>query len=293
MQVDEYFLKAKKSLGQHFLRSEKALNEMVGALTPLDKGGLEGVVFEIGPGEGVLTEKLLQNNFIVIAIEIDKRSIEILERKFVKEIQNKKLFIIERDCLEIDYAQELKSLQTNTRKEYNLVGNIPYYITGAIFRNTFEQKVLPNQVVFLIQKEVAERIVARDKKESLLSISVKIFGEPKIVDIVKAGSFVPPPKVDSAIIAINNISSPFAPPLAPPQQGGEDMEIFFKILRAAFSHKRKFLLTNLKTDLDKNLLEKYFNEIQEIFLKKYNEKVRAEDVSMETWREIGGIINKN
>jgi len=271
MQDEEtYFLKAKKSLGQHFLRSEKALNEMVGAIVDAN------LIFEIGPGEGVLTEKLLEKGFTVIVIEIDKRSIDILERKFATEIANKKLFIIERDCLEIDYGNECTG-------DYTLVGNIPYYITGAIFRKSFEQKVLPKQMIFLIQKEVAERIVARDKKESLLSVSIKIFSnQVRIVDIVKAGSFVPPPKVDSAIIAINDITSPF--------NIGDGQEIFFKILRAAFSHKRKFLLTNLKTDLNGELYDKYFEKINLIITKNNSPKARAEDVSLETWKEVIQII---
>jgi 16S rRNA (adenine1518-N6/adenine1519-N6)-dimethyltransferase len=271
MQDEEnFFLKAKKSLGQHFLRSEKALNEMVGAVVGTNP------IFEIGPGEGVLTEKLLEKGFTVTVIEIDKRSIEILERKFAKEIAAKKLFIIERDCLEIDYSKEWGG-------KYTLVGNIPYYITGAIFRKSFEQKVLPEQMIFLIQKEVAERIVARDKKESLLSVSIRIFSnQVKIVDIVKAGSFVPPPKVDSAIIAINNISSPF--------NNLDEQEVFFKILRASFSHKRKFLLTNLKTDLDKQVFDKYFEKINLIITKNNSLKARAEDVSIETWKEVIQII---
>lgn len=275
MQEEEkYFLKAKKSLGQHFLRSEKALEQIVASVDLNTKK-----VFEIGPGEGVLTERLLNRGFNVTVIEIDKRSIEILQNKFTKEIEDKKLTIIEQDCLEIDYSKYLK-----TGEEYVLLGNIPYYITGAIFRHAFEQKVLPKEVIFLIQKEVAERIVARDKKESLLSVSVRIFSSAvKIVDIVKAGSFVPPPKVDSAIIAIKNIVSPFT-------QSSMSQEEFFKILRAAFSHKRKLLLTNLKTDLDQAIFEKYSKRVGEIITKNNSGKARAEDVEIKTWQEIIKII---
>lgn len=285
-------LEAKKSLGQHFLRSDKAINQIIEGIK-----NREQIVFEIGPGEGVLTEKLLAKNFTVVVIEIDKRSIELLENKFAKELKNKKLFIINKDCLEVDYEAELNTIyltqpllaKERSGAEYTLIGNIPYYITGAIFRNTFEQSLLPSQAIFLVQKEVAERIVARDKKESILSVSVKIFSpDVKIIDIVKAGSFVPPPKVDSAIITINNILSPFE------KMGGsnaaETQEIFFKILRASFSHKRKFLLTNLKTDLEEKLLVKYSTKLQEIFTNKYSEKIRAEDVALEVWREVVALI---
>ena len=269
----QFFLEAKKSLGQHFLRSKKALEIMANC------GGEP--VFEIGPGEGVLTEKLLQKGFTVIVIEIDKRSIGLLKEKFAKEIQNKKLFLIEKNCLEVDYAKTLKSLRIH--KEYTLIGNIPYYITGAIFRHTFEQKLLPKQVTFLIQKEVAQRVVANDKKESLLSVSVKIYSENvKILDIVKAGSFVPPPKVDSAIITIKDVINPF--------ESLEKRDIFFKILKACFSHKRKLLLTNLKTDLDESLFGLYFEIIKKIIITKCTEKTRAEDVEIDIWKEIIKII---
>lgn len=293
----KYFLKAKKSLGQHFLRSEKAISQIVNSIakphlvSPINKGGTTPeIVFEIGPGEGVLTEKLLEKGFTVIVIEIDKRSIEILRQKFEKEIENKKLFIIEKDCLEIDYAKVLWEIFGEmgggkaAAQTYSLVGNIPYYITGAIFRNTFEQKVLPKEVIFLIQKEVAQRIVARDSKQSLLSVSIKIFSDQtKIVDIVKAGSFVPPPKVDSAILKIGNIQNTF-------HSSTEKQDIFFKILRASFSHKRKFLLTNLKTDLEEVIFNKYFSRIQEVILENYSDKVRAEDLSIETWKEIIKLV---
>ena len=242
-------LKAKKSLGQHFLRSEKALEQIVNTLPK----STNEIVFEIGPGEGVLTERILSKGFTIAVVEIDKRSIELLQKKFKSEIQNKKLFIIEKDCLEVDYKKEIEEINKQAKtnfKKYFLLGNIPYYITGAIFRSSFEQKLLPTDIAFLVQKEVAQRITARDKKESILSVSIKIFtDEVKIVDIVKAGSFSPPPKVDSAIISISNIQDVFG--------SIKKQEIFFQILRAGFSHKRKYILSNLKTDLDeKEALEK-------------------------------------
>ncbi len=248
-------LVAKKSLGQHFLRSEKALQQIKETVTG------EFPIFEIGPGEGVLTEKLLGLGGEVYVIEIDKRSIELLKEKFVEQIKNKKLFIIEEDCLQVDYYKYAE--------KYFLVGNIPYYITGAIFRHTFEQKVLPISVTFLVQKEVAQRIVAKDKKESILSISVKIFADglgAKIVDIVKAGSFSPAPKVDSAILQISNIKKI------------NNYEKFFEVMKAAFKQKRKFALSNIKHILGEDMAEK---------MKKYfSEKERAEDVGLETWKKI-------
>lgn len=267
---------AKKSLGQHFLRSEKAIKQIVESIDKnFDK---KNPVFEIGPGEGVLTTKLLEANYKITAIEIDKRSIETLEKDLRNYIENEQLEIVEKDCLDMSYSP----------KDYILLGNIPYYITGAIFRHTFEQKNLPKQVIFLIQKEVAVRILAKknsdkkENKETILSISIKIFtkneNDIEIVDYVKAGSFAPPPKVDSAILSVKNIVSPFG------ENREEKQKIFFEILRAAFSQKRKFLISNLKNKLSEGDYKKYENVFQEIFINKYSQKVRAEDINLEDWK---------
>jgi 16S rRNA (adenine1518-N6/adenine1519-N6)-dimethyltransferase len=267
-------LKAKKSLGQHFLRSQKALEQIVSTLPE----STNEIVFEIGPGEGVLTERILSKGYAVAVVEIDKRSIELLQEKFQSEIKNKKLFIIESDCLEVDYKKQIEAINKKAKtnfSKYFLLGNIPYYITGAIFRSSFEQKLLPTDITFLVQKEVAQRIVSRDKKESILSVSVKIFSDNvKIVDIVKAGSFSPPPKVDSAIISIANIKDVFG--------SIKKQEIFFQILRAGFSHKRKYILSNLKTDLDEKVFTKHFEKLKMYF----KEKDRAEDIYMDVWKKI-------
>lgn len=258
-------LTAKKSLGQHFLRSEKALKQLTESVDVSNKE--DTCVFEIGPGEGVLTREILNKGYTVFCIEIDKDAIIHLEQVFQKELTEKKLHIIEKDCLEVSYSDYLS--QTNF-KNYFLIGNIPYYITGAIFRSTFEQSLLPTGSVFLIQKEVGERIMAKDRKESILSISVKVFGVPKIVDVVKAGSFSPPPKVDSIIVKISNIKNPF--------RNKEHYDKFFSILRSAFHHKRKFALSNIKNELGEN--------VKEELTKFIGEKERAEDIVLSKWEEI-------
>jgi 16S rRNA (adenine1518-N6/adenine1519-N6)-dimethyltransferase len=127
----------------------------------------------------------------------------------------------------------------------------------------------------MIQKEVAQRICAKDNKESLLSISVKIYGKPSIVDYVKAGSFVPAPKVDSAIIKIEQISKD--------KLNGLTEDLFFKLVKAGFSHKRKMLSGNLK---------KYFeSNIEEIFLQAgINPKERAENLKIEDWIKLAKTI---
>ena len=254
-------MKAKKSLGQHFLKSEKALSSIV------DAGDINtnDIILEIGPGQGVLTEKLLVNSLQVIAVEKDDELFEFLKNKFAKEIFSGKLNLIHKDILDFD----LSKLPT---PNYKLVANIPYNITGAIFRKFLSASYQPELMVLLVQREVAKRIVANDKKESILSISVKVYGQPRYVEMVKAGSFVPRPKVDSAIIAIENISKTFFENFSE--------EKFFALLHAGFGSKRKKLSSNLATILPKERVLETFKNLE------IDENTRAEDVGIETWKEL-------
>lgn len=267
-------IQAKKSLGQNFLRDLKILKK----IADFAEVKIGDTVVEVGPGEGGLTEILLQQAEKVIAIEKDSRMVEFLKEKFKLETKEGKLEIIEGDALEIENLLKIAKLETRQNESfglaenYTLVGNIPYYITGALFKKAFESEYPPKSLTFVVQKEVAERIMARDQKESILSISVKAYGEPKHGGIIKAGSFYPAPKVDSAILSIRGIS----------KERFESAELeenkFFEILKAGFAHKRKLLLKNLEevfTDKEK---------LKEIFMKcKLSEKVRAEDLKTEDW----------
>lgn len=231
--------KAKKSLGQNFLKSAQAIRDIIGAgeLSPRD------TVLEIGPGKGALTEALLQTGATVVAIEKDRELFAHLSEKFQNEITSKKLMLIEGDALEFS----ISDLPTTN---FKLIANIPYNITGLIFRKFLESGHQPERMVLLVQKEVAERIVARPTslklrgiktKESILSISVKAYGSPKIIAKVPARYFSPAPKVDSAIIAITNISKQNFTKV--------DENRFFEVVRAGFAHKRKVLIKNLEEGL--------------------------------------------
>ncbi len=255
---------AKKSLGQNFLKSAEAVRDIISAaaLSPAD------IVIEIGPGKGVLTKKLLENTGRVIAIEKDSRLIPILKEIFKHDSDSGKFEIREEDILESD--------PSTFPKPYKIVANIPYYITGALVRKFLETPHQPSRMVLLLQKEVAQRIVARDKKESILSISVKAFGTPKYIATVKAKYFSPEPKVDSGILLIENISKDFFNDIS------EDH--FFKIVKSAFAHKRKMALGNLK--------ELYSNEILESAFEKagIQKTARAEDISLEQWLMVSKIV---
>lgn len=264
-------MKLKKSLGQNFLKSDKVVKEIVSAGEVKDGES----VLEIGPGEGVLTKELLANGAKVIAIEKDDRLIPELQSRFSKEIQTKQLNLIHADILNIDTSENIFD-HTETvfvrSGGYKLVANIPYYITGQIIRKFLESNKQPTSMTLLVQKEVAERIVAKDGKESLLSLSVKVFGDPIYVRTVSRGVFKPQPKVDSAILHIKNISKE--------KFNGVDHEFFFKVLHAGFAHKRKQLLPNLSNIFSKE-------KILEVFEKNMIAlKTRAEDLSFEIWIKI-------
>ncbi len=260
-------MKAKKSLGQHFLTSEAAVYHMVTA-----SGAKKGdMVLEIGPGKGVLTKALLATGASVIVVEKDDRMIPVLSETFAAEIESKQLAIVSGDILETDISRLIN------KKKYSVVANIPYYITGEIMRLFLEHNTPPQSMTLLVQKEVAERIVARDKKESVLSLSVKAFGTPSLVSVVKRGSFFPMPNVDSAIIHIANISRTQLDTVSP--------EHFFTIVKRGLSHKRKILISNLTELYTKDTLSRAFAKLS------ISENVRGEDLDVSTWINLATELN--
>lgn len=227
----------KKSLGQNFLRDPKILAKIANFANVDEKS----IIFEIGPGEGTLTNELLKKGNGVVAIEKDERMVELLQIKFKKQIGGGKLQIINVDVLNFNLDQLFASISKTSKPKplsFSIVGNIPYYITGALFKKIFELKNLPKSITFVVQKEVAERIMVRDEKESILSIALKSYGTTKYGGVIKAGSFFPKPKVDSAIIRIENISRDNFKNIP------EDK--FFEVLKYGFAHKRKLLIKNLE-----------------------------------------------
>ena len=286
--------KPKKSLGQNFLKSEKIAQEIVEA----GEVGSEDFVLEVGPGKGILTEELLKKAKKVIAVEKDEQLIEFLKEKFATEINNGKLEIVSNDILKFDPKSYKPASPSGglISKSYKIIANIPYYITSHFLRTFLESDSQPSLMVLMIQKEVAERIVGvkseakqnfsrftlprnaagsdasqnfasprpSANKESLLSISIKAYGQPEIIRKVPAGFFSPAPKVDSAVIKISGISKEFF------QNIGEKK--FFETVKKGFSQKRKMLINNLKTDKES------FGACN------IGEKARAENLSLEQWK---------
>jgi 16S rRNA (adenine1518-N6/adenine1519-N6)-dimethyltransferase len=255
-------MKAKKSLGQNFLKSTSVVRAIVraGEVSPQDR------VLEIGPGKGVLTRALLETGASIIAIEKDDRLIPELAQTFEDAIVTGQLTLIHGDILTVN----LHGLVGD--KSYKIIANIPYYITGALFRQVLQSRTPPLSMVILVQKEVAERIVARDKKESLLSLSIKSYGKAKIVQKVKREMFRPVPNVDSAVLLISDISKSFFE--------GFSEEKFFTWIKAGFAQKRKKLIRNLETVASREELEKTFDRLP------LDHNTRAEDLNLSDWKKL-------
>jgi 16S rRNA (adenine1518-N6/adenine1519-N6)-dimethyltransferase len=256
--------KAKKSLGQNFLKSELALREIIKA-GEIKK---EDIILEIGPGKGALTERLLENSDHVIAIEKDRELFAFLQEKFKEEIMSKKLLLLEEDIL----------LFSVKEKKYKVIANIPYNITGAILKKFLTEIYQPELMVLMVQHEVAKRIVAQNKKESILSVSVKAYGTPKMIMKVPARYFSPAPKVDSAVIKIHSISRNLF------IDNNIKEEKFWGIIHAGFAHKRKVLIGNLKDVYKKN---NWLEILEKVGLTK---NTRAEDVRLEEWIRLLSLV---
>lgn len=249
-----------QKLGQHFLTSRKVIEESIAAA----ELSLDETVVEIGPGKGVLTQALLESGAHVIALEFDEDLIAFLEKEYVEAIENKKLTLIHCDALSFDTS--------SIKGPYKVVANIPYYITGALLRHFMTSKHQPETMVILMQKEVAQRIVAGDHKESLLSLSIKAYGAPRIVRHVSRKLFSPPPKVDSSVLIVEHISRHFFEDI--------DEKAFFELIRSGFSSKRKQLANNLSHTWPKSIILESFDFLQ------IKSDVRAEDLSLGQWKSL-------
>jgi 16S rRNA (adenine1518-N6/adenine1519-N6)-dimethyltransferase len=225
-------LKARKGLGQHFLIDREVLELITSAaeLTPAD------VIVEVGPGLGVLTRELARQAGWVIAIELDDKLAALLKQTLAS-FNN--VTIINDDVLKIEPGAWLK--EQKVRFPYKIVANLPYYITSPVLRHFLEASAKPQMMIVMVQKEVAEAIVAKPGEMSLLSVSIQFYGEPRIISYVPAQCFYPAPKVDSAILRID--------PYPQPTLAVTDVGSFFDLVRAGFTAPRKQIANSLAQGL--------------------------------------------
>lgn len=249
-------------LGQNFLNDSAVLEKIIKA-SELKKTDF---VMEVGPGKGVLTEQLAKYAAKVVAIELDDKLIPELQKKFA---ETKNVEIIHEDILKINIPKLVES-------SYKIIANIPYYITSPIIRLFLEQEIQPQEIFLMIQKEVAERIVAKAGKMSILTVSVQYYAQAEIMFFVSKNSFSPVPKVDSAIIKI-----------VPNKKFEKEIDKkFFRVVKAGFSAKRKTLINNLSASLQ---LEKNF-VAEKLKTAGLQPTVRAQELKISDWKRLVEIF---
>jgi 16S rRNA (adenine1518-N6/adenine1519-N6)-dimethyltransferase len=258
-----FAIQPKKSLGQNFLVDEAALARIVAAA----ELGRDDTVLEIGPGLGTLTRRLAEAAGRVIAVELDDRLIPVL-RQTLAPYRN--VEIVHGDILELDVGQLLRETAT----PYKVVANLPYYITSAVLRHLLEAAVRPALMVLTVQLEVAQRLTARPGEMSLLAVSVQVYGKPRVAGRIKAGSFYPVPKVDSAVVRVDLYDQPDVPL--------EDIDGFFEVVRAGFGERRKQLRNALSRGLKRDAQE----VAQALEQAGVDPARRAETLSLEEWVRV-------
>jgi len=272
----QFGLEARKRLGQHFLIDDEVLSLIISAaeLTPHD------IVVEVGPGLGVLTGELAGRAGWVAAVELDDKLSSILKRTLAP-FSN--VTIVNEDILKIAPEALLKEQQlklpsaTTAPFGYKVVANLPYYITSPVLRHFLEAKLKPQMMLVMVQKEVAEAIVAEPGKMSLLSISVQLYGKPTIVGYVPAQCFLPAPEVDSAILRID---------LYPQPAVAVDVESFFELVRAGFTAPRKQIANSLAQGLGLSKAE-VLSLLEETGIVP---RRRAETLSLNEWAQLWRVF---
>ena len=268
-------IKPLKRLGQNFLVDKGIVREIISAaeIKPGD------IVLEIGPGLGALTKKLAKRAGKVIAVEKDPRMCEILQEN-LKDFKN--IEIVQGDILKLDPKPEVKPRQPRVLKSsFKIVANLPFYITAPVIRKFLEAKNPPKEMVLIVQKEVAQRICAKPPRMNLLAISVQFYARPEIIAYVSKKAFWPQPKVDAAIIKITPHNKSLTPDQNPRLSrlnlgfSTSGVKLFFKIVRAGFSHPRKQLVNNLPKELGSFLPDP---------------KKRAENLTINDWLKLTKVL---
>lgn len=254
-------LSPKKSLGQNFLVDDSALERIVEAA----EAQPESSVLEVGPGLGSLTRYLAAAARRVVAVEIDANLVALLE-DVLGAAGN--VEIVHGDILKLDPAQLMGE------NGYLVVANIPYYITSNLIRHLLESSLRPSRMVLTIQREVAERITARPPDMSLLALSVQVYGQPRVVARIPAGSFYPAPDVDSAVVRIELYPEPLIPLTR--------LDEFFRMAKAGFGQKRKTLRNSLSAGLSLSGEE----TSQMLLAAGIDPMRRAETLTLEEWKTL-------
>ena len=263
----KFDLRPKRGLGQSFLVDEGALRRIVKAA----ELGPHDVVLEVGPGLGGLTRLLAERAGRVVAVELDRRLVDVL-RQTLSDLPN--VEIVHGDILELDPEALVGRWLSLPGWRYKVVANLPYYITSAVLRHLLTAEVKPQLMVVTVQREVAQRLVAGPGQMSLLAVSVQFYGRPRIVARLKAGAFYPSPQVDSTVVRVDLHERP--------PVDVDDVDRFFEVVRAGFAQRRK----QLRNALSQGLSLPVEGVTEALRRAGVDERRRAQALSLEEWGRV-------
>ncbi|EDX85135.1 dimethyladenosine transferase [Synechococcus sp. PCC 7335] len=270
--------RARKRFGQHWLCSDQVLNQIVRA-GELAEGDL---VLEIGPGQGVLTQRLLDTSAKVLAVEIDRDLCLQLSDQFIADMASGQFRLIESDFLELNFDQALLDFELD--RPNKVVANIPYYITAPILEKLLGTMRSPNpfpfsNIVLLVQKEISDRLCAQPgtRANGALTIRVQYLAECEEICLVPPSAFKPTPKVDSAVVRLR--PRPFLTP-------AEDPIFLSQLVKLGFSQKRKMLRNNLQSIVDRDTLSALLESLS------LNPQTRAEGLGVGEWVALSNAVGK-
>ena len=274
----QYGIKPARSKGQNFLINEDIFDRIV----EISDVNNNDIVLEVGSGLGFMTQKIASKVREVVAVELDDKLASFLQAgSKIKKINN--ITIINQDVLDIISNIDLKisDLIKKLKKDiinYKVVANLPYNITSVFLRKIFSLKNKPTSLTLMLQKEVAERIVAKPGKMSKLAVSVQFYAEVEIVEQVSRNDFWPAPEVNSAVIHLTP-----HPPLLVRRRGVSERD-FFRLVKFGFSAKRKMFKNNLSVGFKITQ-----SEAEERIVKLgFNPKIRAQELSLDDWGRLYG-----
>lgn len=267
--LDKFDFKFSKGLGQNFLIDNNIINSIIDG----SEVGQDDYILEIGPGFGTLTERLVDRAYKLYSVEIDKRLVDVI----AYTVGNPDNFeLINKDILELD----LNKLERNSHK-LKVIANLPYYITTPIIEHLFKYKDIIDTITVMVQKEVAERMVAdfSSKNYSALSLFVENNSDAKIICKVSKNVFMPAPKVDSAVVRMD----------LKEEDKSVDQKLLSDLIRAGFSKRRKTIVNSLSSGnltISKDEIRKILKELD------LKENLRAENLSLDNYKDIARLIDK-
>lgn len=269
--IETHGLAAKKKLGQHFLVDGHVLEKILNA----SDVGADDIVLEIGPGIGGLTQGLLTRGAHVIAVELDKQLIPILEKQFATEADAGRFTLVQGDILKVDLNEILAG-----KKNIKVIANLPYYITTPIILYLLESGLSITSITILIQKEVAKRMAASPstKDYGSLSLAVQYYADVSVAAYVPVNSFMPRPGVDSAVAVLKLLDKP---------RVAADKDVLFKVIHAAFNHRRKTLVNTLASagfGEDKDQLAEVLKSVD------LNPQVRGEALDIYQFARLAEVL---